>query len=120
MKTGVMDIDGSRLWQMLESEGLLDVSPRTMDADQISTLACIFNECVHGATPAYWLDPHRSGQRVLCIPWTAPRRDKIFLVHSPDDRQALWDVLKRLGASEEDLKHYGLDEASRKVRPVKE
>lgn len=118
MKTGAMDIEGAKLWEMLEREGLLDVAPRCMNADQVAALACIFNECVHGTTPSYWLGSHRSGQRVLCTPWTAPRQDKIHLAEN--SRQALWDLLKRMGATEEDLTHYGLDEASRRFRPVKE
>lgn len=117
MKVGSLKIDGPKLWDMLDKASLLSVPVGEMDLHQISALAEILSACVHGHTPSFWID-YSDGTRIICTPRTAPLEDKIHL--HDKERFMLWKLLQRLGANENDLKRYGLDEESRKQWPPEE
>jgi hypothetical protein len=115
MKAGSLMVDGPKLWDMLDENNLLNKPISEMDLYQISALAEIMSNCVHGHTPSFWIQ-YSDGIRCICTPRTAPWEDKIHL--HKDERLALYKLLLRLGATEEDMTRYGLSKESRELDPL--
>lgn len=99
-----MEIEGQKLWDMLDAAGLLNTPFSAMDRDKIARVAEIFDECVHGTTPPYW-KIYCDGTRAVCIPHTAAKADKPHL--HKDNMNVLRRVLTDLNATKEELAGYG-------------
>lgn len=102
-----MEIEGQKLWDMLEAAGLLNTPISAMNREQIERVAEAFDACVHGTTPPYWKN-YSDGTRCLCIPHTAAKADKPHLHKNNID--VLRRVLTDLNATKEELAMYGFKE----------